>query len=384
MRLFDVNQRQVQRFDLWLALLVVGLSVFGVFLLRGSIGSESLMVLARRQLMWIALGAAILVVCCFLDLKTVEVVSYPLYAFCLLLLVGLFFLGHGSGGAHAWYKVGHHQIQPSEFAKILTVVVLASHLSRFRTQLGRVTGLTVPALIVGVPALLTLLQNDTGTAIVFIPIFLTMIYMAGVPKRILGALAIAALLAAVIVLPRMHAYQLARISTVLGRRLSDPLMQAIGRNPEEIWRLAESKSVWHGEQARIALGSGRLFGKGWGQGTQTGLGWVPRFYTDSIFAPLGEQFGFVGCALLLAAYAFIALRGARIALDARDMFSSLLVVGLLTIFVVHVLINLGMAVDLLPIIGLPLPFLSYGGSFLLTLFVLFGLILNVGMKKYLY
>ncbi|MCX7014196.1 MAG: FtsW/RodA/SpoVE family cell cycle protein [Candidatus Sumerlaeota bacterium] len=384
MRLFDVSQRHLRRFDLWLALIVFGLSVFGVFLLWGAFGGETFVGYARRQLMWIALGGAILAACCFLDLKTVEVISYPLYALCLLLLVGLLFLGHGSGGAHAWYRFGRVQIQPSEFAKILTVIVLASHLSRFRSQLGRPAGLVVPALIVGVPALLTILQNDTGTALVFLPILLTMIYMAGVPKRILGALAIVALLAAVIALPRMHPYQLARISTVLGKRFSDPLMQAIGRNPEDIWRKAESASRWHSEQARIALGSGRLFGKGWGKGTQTSLALVPRFYTDSIYAPLGEQFGFVGCALLLAAYAFLAVRAARIALDARDMFSSLLVVGLLTIFAAHVLINLGMAVDLLPIIGLPLPFLSYGGSFLLTLFVLFGLILNVGMKKYLY
>ena len=384
MRLFEIDPRQLRRFDLWLTVLMFGLSLAGALAIWGSYGQEVLSASAKRQLVWIALGAGVFLVCCFLDLKTVEWAGYPLYGLCLLLLAGLFFWGRQIEGARSWYKMGSIHFQPSELMKIAVVVVLASHLSRCRSQLRHARGLLIPAAIAGVPCLLTMMQNDSGTAIVFVPIFMIMIYMAGAQKRVLGALVVVALLGGAIALPRMHPYQLARISAVLGKRFSDQVMPALGQNPEEIWQIAERRSKFHSEQARIALGSGQIVGKGWGQGTQTRLKWLPQFHTDFIYASLGEQFGFVGCALLALAYAVMVWRGARIALEARDMFSSLMVVGLLTIFVAHVILNLGMAVDLLPIIGLPLPFLSYGGSFLLALFALFGLVVNVGMRKFLY
>lgn len=387
MRLLDFDPRQLRRFDIILAGLIFGLMVTGMLVVWGVTGADwAHAYAARHQMLMIAAGALAFLVCCFVDLKTLEWASWIIYLLCLGLLVATFFVGHSSGGARAWIKIAGFQLQPAEFAKIATVVALAAYLANNRAQIERVSGLIPPALIVALPFLLTIFHNDTGTALVFGPIFLVMIYMAGIPKRMLVAFFILLTLATVIALPNLQNYQLKRISHVLGPRLSRPLIVALKRDPDQILASIKDKSGsgWQSHQTRVALGSGRVFGKGWGQGTQTKMDWLPSADKDTVFASLAEQFGMFGCLLLAVGYSLIVWRGSRIALNARDMFCSLMVVGLLTIFVIHIIVNIGMNVDLLPIIGIPLPFVSYGGSFLLALSIMFGLIVNVGMRKFIY
>jgi rod shape determining protein RodA len=386
MRLFHVDPSQLRRFDFVLAILVLGLSLCGVLLIWGSGGQEwAESTNARKQLVWLSLGAVVFLLCCFLEIRTLEWASWPLYVLCLLLLVGLFVKGYLSQGALAWYKIGPTiRIQPSEIAKIATVLALAAYLSRGRTEKLDFGGLFTSALIAGAPAALTIMQNDLGTAVMFFPLFLAMVFMAGVRKRVLVGVLAVLLVAAAAALPRVKDYHVERVAQVLGPRLSRPLIVALDRDPAKIWDRAGAYSELHMLQARVTLGSGQLKGKGWGRGTQTPLRWLYAHDTDFIYASMGEQFGFMGCAALVFLYAVMVWRGSVIALDARDMFCSLMVVGLLTVFVVHAIVNLGVALGLLPVIGVPLPFLSYGGSFLLTQFAVFGLIVNVGMRQFLY
>ncbi len=387
MRLIDFDPRHLRRFDIILSVLVFGMMLCGMMVIWGVRGVEwSKAITAHHQLVMIGMGAVVFLVCCFVDLKTLEWAAWGLYVICIGALAALFFIGHSSGGAQAWLKIGSMTIQPAEFAKIVTVIVLASYLANNRERLEHVSGLIGPALIVAPPFILTILHNDTGTALVFAPVFLVMVFMAGVPKRILVGFFVVFFLATLIALPNLQDYQLKRISHVLGPRLSRPLISVLDRDPEKILADVQDRtgSGWQSYQTRVALGSGQIFGKGWRKGTQTQMRWLPSADKDTVFASLSEQFGMLGCLILAVGYMLIVYRGSRIALNARDMFCSLMVMGLLTIFMVHIIINVGMNVDLLPIIGVPLPFVSYGGSFLIALSIMFGLIVNVGMRKFIY
>ncbi len=306
-----------------------------------------------------------------------------MYILSLLLLIGLFFFGVTQNNALSWYDIGPVNFQPSEFAKIATILLLASVFSRGREQPRQGPWFAAGFVIAGLPAALTLKQNDTGTALVFAPILLAMLYMAGLRKRFFTGLLIAGLLAGAIALPRLKNYHLGRLYQAAGPQIGAMLVKAANRDLEQIESSLKA-SDYHMKQARITLGSGRLSGKGWGKGTQSSHAFLAQARNDFIFACLGEQFGMIGCLAVALCFAFLVWRGARAARAARDMFGSLMVVGLLTIFVVHAAVNIGVAVDLLPIIGLPLPFFSYGGTFLVMQMAVFGLIINAGSRRYPY
>ncbi len=398
MRIFEFEPRQLRRFDFLLALLMVAMMVWGFFVIWGVTGAEwSKATFARKDLLYACVGFVAFLICCFLDLKTLEWASWIIYAICLLALIGVYFFGHEVQGAKAWYSIFGVTIQPAEFMKIATVMVLANYMANNRPYIERISVFLKALILIAIPAAITVkAQNDTGTALTFGPIFLVMVFMAGVPKRILvgffGLIALAVfgvLLAAYMgafSIGAKHDYQLQRISHVLGPTLSRPLIVALHRDPEKIFKAVQdvSRSGYQSQQARVAMGSGQIFGKGWGKGTQTKMSWLPSAHKDTIFASLCEQFGMMGCMLLLLGYSLMVWRCARISLQARDMFCSLLAIGLTTIFVVHIIVNAGMNVDLLPVIGIPLPFMSYGGSFLVALCIMFGLIVDVGMRKFIY
>ena len=221
-------------------------------------------------------------------------------------------------------------------------------------------------LLVAVPTLLILKQPDIGTAALFLPALFIMLFICGARKRVLITLMVLFLAGAGAMYPFLKPYQKQRIAIFL-----HPGSDALNRGYNII-------------QAKIALGSGQLMGKGWKKGTQTALQFLPEHHTDFIFSSLGEQFGYLGCMGLLMLYGVLIARGIRIARDAQDFFGCYLVIGLLAIFVIHILVNVGMSVGLLPVTGLTLPFISYGGSSLLTNFLLFGLVVNVGMRKFMF
>jgi rod shape determining protein RodA len=387
MRIFDFTPSRLGRFDFVLAALTLALALAGALIIYGAGGAEGSAAAAKAQKhsIFICLGVAAFLICCLLDIKTVELGSWPFYGIVLAMLFGLIFLGESSHGARSWYRFGPLSVQPSEYAKIAAVLALASYLGRRPGRIERFRSLLIPLAIAGAPAALTLKQNDLGTASIFAPVFLVMVFAAGIRKRVLIPMLIAGVVCAAAALPHLKPHHLMRIAVVLDKRMTGVVMPAIGHDPAKIWKMViDNGGTWQRDQTLIALGSGKVFGKGWGAGTQTALDWVPFWYNDMVFSGLGEQFGFAGCMLVLAAYVLLVWRGARIARDSNDLFGALLVTGLLTIFVSHIFMNIGMALNLLPIIGLPLPFLSSGGSFLVSMFIVFGLIANVGMRKFLY
>ncbi|MCM2270697.1 MAG: rod shape-determining protein RodA [Thermoanaerobaculia bacterium] len=318
-----------------------------------------------RQLVWVGAGLVAMLVALAIDYQRLLAWSTPLYAGALAALLLVLPLGHRAGGSVGWFRVGSVGLQPSEFAKLATALVLASYLAgeseRHLTprQLVRVLALAL------VPMLLIVVQPDLGGAAMFVPMVAGVLLVAGIQPRLLvtGALA-AMLLGALVWGVGMKPYQRQRVTTFL-QPASDPL-----------------GAGYQVRQSKIAVGSGQLTGRGYRQGTQSQLRFLPARHTDFIFAVLAEERGFAGVALVLVLYGAFFTSAATVAARARDRAGVLLVVALAGIAGFHVLYNTAMVIGLVPITGIPLPFLSYGGSFTLVNWIAVGLILNVDYRRY--
>ena len=388
-------------------LLVIGLAtVYSATSVPGA--HEGLWV---RQLTWlvIALGAAW--VATSLHYRAHDSLAYPLYGLSLVLLVAVLAFGTSVFGAKRWLELGPLRFQPSEIAKIATVFVLARRLSHPKLDLSRFRFWFPPLLLALVPFVLVAEEPDLGTSLSFPAILIAMFFWAGMPAGtlILGLspgftlvlsflldprglsfwltlglgfavvialirprrlLLVTALLlnlgvafAMPIVKERLHDYQLRRIETFL--------------NPDQDPHGAGYQII----QSRIAIGSGGLLGKGWLQGTQKGLSFLPMRHTDFIFAVVGEERGLLGALTVVILYGLIILRGYRLAAVARNGFASLLAVGLVTAFFYHVMVNILMTIGWAPVTGLPLPLLSYGGTALVVNCIQLGLLQNVALRR---
>jgi len=390
---FSVNQRILRQIDWWLVAGVLVLTAFGILVIDGTTYAvEYKSHYARRQTMWWAISLAVFLAILFFDYTKLMKLAAPAYLACLALLVGLLLQkGVKIKGAASWYSLHGFRFQPSEFTKIAAVLMVAAYLARLKVRLPGWADLTVVAALVLAPCVLIALQPDVGTAATFLPLLAVMPWVAGAARRIYVVLLGFALLLAVLYggavvarggdFPFLKPYQQERLRSFLGRVLPS---RADDRGREGLGDSIRQRGGYAPLHARIALGSGRLWGRGWRQGTQTRLEFLPEAHTDYIFASCGEQFGFVGCAFVLAVYALLVYRSLFLALRSKDWLGYLLVIGFLTVFITHIGLNIGVATDILPVTGLPLPFLSCGGSFLLTTYIGFGLIVNVGMRKYVF
>lgn len=363
----QIDRRLLKHFDFLILILIVLLSVLGIVVMYGSTHAiPHLQGIAKRQAVWVLVGLLGFAVALSFDYRHLKRLAYVLYAICILLLVILLVRGMTIKGSASWFSFGAIRMQPSEFTKLAVVVVLAAYLSDRTLRIQQMRHVVLPVLLVGLPTLLILKQPDIGTASIFLPVLFIMLFISGARKRVLITLLVVFLACAGAAYPFLKPYQKQRIAIFL-----NPGSDALNRGYNII-------------QAKIALGSGQLTGKGWGHGTQTALQFLPEHHTDFVFSSLGEQFGYVGCLGLLLLYGIVVGRGIRIARDAQDFFGCYLVIGLLAIFVIQIVVNVGMSVGLLPVTGLTLPFISYGGSSLLTNFLLFGLIANVEMRKFMF
>lgn len=398
-RLLFGEHREVD--NIYIAI-VLALSLLGVLLIfsarHSATGNTDYYL---RQLMWLALSATSFLVVIRLPLRLYEVFAYPILGVGVLMLLALFFWGHGAFGAVRWFDLGPLHLQPSEWAKLAVVIACARYLSTARSK-SPLTKLFVLALICGLPALLVLRQPDLGTALVFVVIFLGMAVWAQIPLWAmavcltpvislvaasfvwawllyfallilvlawirpgiglsvgLAVLNIAGGMATPILWDRLHDYQKMRVMTFL-----DPTRDPHGAGYQII-------------QSKVAIGSGGLAGKGFLSGSQTHLKFLPAQHTDFVFAVLGEEFGFWGTTVVLALFAALVLRGYFIAARTRNRFGSYLAAGITTVLLFHVIVNIGMTVGLFPVTGIPLPFLSYGGSFLVSMWVLAALVVSV-------
>lgn len=294
-----------------------------------------------------------------LDYRHFARMSTPLYFFTIAVLFFVLFFGSEIRGTVGWFSIAGFQLQPVEFAKLVLVIFLASFISKKRSELGEWTRLIASLFLVSLLILLVLQQPDLGSSLVLAFIWLSMILVSGIRWShflVLGLLGLALVGTSWFFLAD---YQKARLQTFL--------------NPE----LDPQGSGYNVLQSMVAVGSGGITGKGIGHGSQSQLNFLPEKHTDFIFAVISEELGLVGGGLIIFLYALLLYRIARIAETARDNTGYLIAVGILALFFIHILINLGMNMGFLPVTGLPAPFLSYGGSALLAFFIALGLLLSV-------
>ena len=357
----------LKNYDYGLTFLLLAVSFYGIIVIYGATYSiPGLSQYAGKQLVWMGVGFGAFLLVSLIDFRQMRQMVWPLYILVILSLAGLLFLGHKIKGARSWYSIGSFRIQPAEFAKIVVVVCLAHYLALKERPLVKIRDILLPILVAGLPAALILLQPDFGTAALFFPILLIMLYIGGASKKLIILLLLLAIWIGVSAYPFLKPYQKGRIKVFF--------------QPE----LDKNRQGYNIRQAEISLGSGGLLGKGWKQGTQTRLRFLPERHTDFIFSSLGEQFGFLGCALLLFLYGLLIQRSLKSAYNAWNRFGRLTVAGFVACFLLHILFNVGMSLRLLPVTGLPLPLFSYGGSFLLTNYLIFGMLQSVNMRKFYY
>ncbi len=384
---------------MWAA--VLGLMILGALFVASATLSRESAGLAWyqrgfvRQLFWYALGGGLAVLVCLWDYRRLSRWAMPGYWLAVLLLVAVLVPGIGSTqgwGARRWIDLGPVQFQPSEFAKLAFVLALAGFLSRPAAELARPENFFKALGLCLLPFGLILREPDLGSALVFLPVGLAMMYVAGVPGRYLARLGVgAAGLGALLVVDLLWApahWQLVKLEPYQQRRLlvyfGKDFVPPGATGAERARALQQYRDAVHNvEQALISVGSGGLTGKGWRRGTQNALGYLPRAvaHNDFIFSVIAEESGFVGSAGVLALYAAILFTGIQIAGRARDRLGQLLAVGVVTLFFTHVFVNIGMNIRLMPVTGIPLPLLSYGGTSVVCSLVALGLLQNLQLHR---
>jgi rod shape determining protein RodA len=318
-----------------------------------------------KQALRIVLGLLAFAIAFSFDYQVLAKFSMPIYGVANLLLVLVLVVGSEAGGARSWLRLGAAQLQPSDIAKLATILLLARYLAGVNRSFVRARQILVASGITALPMLLVALERDLGGAAMFVPILGGMLLVSGVRWRVLVAGAMILLVLGVLVWNfAMLDYQRGRVKTFLSPG-SDPL-----------------NAGYQLQQSKIAVGSGMLVGRGYMQGTQSQLRFLPARHTDFIFAVLAEEWGFLGVLVVLALFSNYIMNGFTVALRARDRTAILLVVGFLSLVSFHVLYNTAMVVGLVPITGIPLPFLSYGGSFIVANFIAAGLILGIDFRRY--
>jgi rod shape determining protein RodA len=317
------------------------------------------------QIYGIVLGLVALLIALTFDYRSLADRSHLIYLGVLALLVYVLFFGAVRGGSRRWIDLGMFNLQPSEFAKAALALVLAKFFGESRRGGVTHSDLVVAGAITAVPLLIIARQPDLGTAVTLLPVLFVLAYVAGMPMRIFGVLAIVGLLAAPVAwVFALQDYQKERISTFL-----DPTQDARGAGYQQI-------------QAQITTGSGGLWGKGFMNGTQGQLRFLPVAHNDFVFSVLAEEHGFAGVVVTLGLYLFVILRALETARLAKDRLGAYLVLGVLATFTFQVIYNITMSAGLAPVKGLTLPLMSYGGSSMIATLMGFGLILNVRMRRF--
>ncbi len=369
-------RRSVPPFDFVLVAATLLVSFIGVVMVytatRGPLlaAGDDPKTFLKKQGLFIVLGIIVMVVLAVFDYRRLEPVATLLYWLIILALLAVFAVGSSAQGAARWFSLGPLELQPSEFAVLSLILAIASYCAR-RDEDG-LAWLDVFRLLfmAGIPIVLVLLQPDLGTAMIMVIVLIVMLAVAGLPIRILVLLLIGTVLVAVVAIEGglLHTYQIARLTTFLNpsQHSSNPYVQT---------------TIYNTQQSKDAIGAGGLFGSGIGHGAQTNLGYVPEQQTDFIFTAVAEQLGFVGSVGVLAILGVIAWRILRAAVVARDVFGRLICAGLFAFVAFSVFQNAGMTMGIMPITGIPLPFVSYGGTAVLVFYATIGLALSVGARR---
>ncbi len=321
----------------------------------------------KKQVLWVAIGICLALMTVMVDYSIWKKIAPILYVITTLLLIYLLAFGKKELGVQRWIPIPvlDIRIQPSEFAKLTLILVLSRWLTRWRGMEPKMKDLVFPAALTGIPFILILSQPDLGTSLLIVPIFLALIFVSGFSLKKMAILGLIALFLVIVVGPHViKPYQWQRIVSFLNPE-ADPL-----------------GAGYHLIQSEIAFGSGGFWGKGFRMGSQSHLDFLPVQDTDFIFSVWGEERGFLGSVLLLLLFSFLIYRSLRAARLSNDLFGTYLCIGLTVMLFCQIFINTGMVIGLMPITGLPLPFMSYGGSSCLTNFFAIALIFNVGMRRF--
>jgi len=354
-----------QHFDWPLFIAVVFLAVVGVLNLY-SATSTTRLTLARQQIYWVVAGMVVFLGVAAVDYRVLNRLAYVLYMGGILALVLVLFLGVNVKGSVRWFQI-YEGVggQPSELMKILMILALAKYLHDDPVVEGRsLKHMAIPFVVAGVPVLLVLKQPDLGTAMLIFLIFLSVMLLTKLKLRSIITL----MLVSVLALPLSWAYLLKDYQKRRIYIYLNPASDPVGAG-------------WHARQSLYAIGSGGFFGKGYAQGTQNQFHFLPERWTDFPFAVLAEEWGFVGSVTVLGVYLFIILWAVKLASEARDRFGAVLCVGVASLYFWHTVINIGMVTGLVPVVGVTLPLVSYGGSSMITMMAAAGLLLNVSIRK---
>lgn len=362
------DRRLVHYFDWGLLGLTIIFGFVGILILysavmAGTPGPQK--ILCIKQLVWYSIGLVGMVVSFLFNYKMLERWAHAIYAICIMLLIAVLFFGSYAGGAKRWLILGPVSIQPSEMVKIAVIIILARYYSK-HANIGGLTlrELITPLIFVLIPFVLIVNQPDLGTAILLILIAGSMTVFVKIEKRsYIYITAFCSILIPVIWF-LLKEYQKQRILIFL-----NPDRDPLGAG-------------YHIIQSKIAVGSGMIFGKGFLQGTQNILAFLPEQHTDFIFSVLAEEWGFVGSLVVILFFLLLVVRGLTIAYGCRDTFGTILAGGITILIFWQIVINIGMVMGLMPVVGVPLPFISYGGSSIITMMICIGILMNISMRRF--
>jgi rod shape determining protein RodA len=362
--MLNLDRRLLLSFDWLLFLALLALSAVGAVEIWSTTNSTSLNSYFGKQLIYWCCGLLAFFVLLSFDYHVFSDFISFIYGAGIVVLGLVLIIGHSIHNNKSWIKLGVFSIQPSELMKVAVIIALAKYYSECeRDHLG-LRELITGGLIVFIPTLMVMLQGDLGTAVTFVPIYASLSILAGVKRKHIIFLIVVVAITAPVGWYMLHGYQKGRIENVYNP----------DRDPHGIG--------YQTNQSKIAIGSGKLFGKGFKQGSQGKGGFLPARFTDFVFAVLAEEKGFVGSIALLGLFLFVCIRLFHAAREAKDKIGVMIVTGVLSLMLFHVFINIGMVEGLLPIMGIPLPFVSAGGSSLISYYAAMSLCMSVRMRRY--
>ncbi len=364
------DRRLIQNFD-WILLLVLlivaAISILNLYSATYSIRDMGGSRIFAKQIYWFLIGFGVFLLMTTFNYNTLERFAYLIYFVTIGLLILVLFLGKVTSGSQRWLSLSPVSFQPSEMAKIAILLVLAKFFSKKSgSQQYRLRGLWLPFVLIGIPSTLILKEPDLGTTVLLIAVSFSVILFANVNWKSLVILVMSAFSVVPFIWFNLKEYQQMRILTFIR-----PDMDPLG-------------SGYHINQSKIAIGSGLFWGKGFLKGTQTRLHFLPEQHTDFAFSVLAEEWGLIGSVFILLIYLFLVMWGLNIAKKSKDKFGSILAIGVVAIIFWQVVINVGMVTGLLPVVGIPLLFFSYGGSSLISTMILMGLLMNISIRRFMF
>ncbi len=358
-----IDRRLLENFDFILFFTTIVLCLIGIIFIKSATNALEIDY-AKRQLLYFSLGLVGLIIAVTFNYSKIAKHTIAIYAVSVLLLIVVLLIGKGIGGARRWLSLGIVSFQPSELFKITSILMIAYYLNKVSKEANKFKILICVFLIVILPVLLIIIQPDLGTAISLIFVIFAVVFVSNGDIRSMLIVVGISLASCPFLWKFLKTYQKKRLLVFI-----NPDVDPLGAGYAII-------------QSKIAIGAGGLFGYGWKRGYQTHLNFIPEHHTDFIFSTVAEEWGFIGACVLLLLYAILFWRMFSLVSLVRDKLGLLIIVGVISLFAVHIFINIGMAIGIMPITGLTLPFLSYGGSSLVANMFLVGLVLNIGMRRF--